>query len=146
MRLEINRPINVLLAENNLKQQKEIYEAIDSSTIKTNIRLVKSGEDVLDYLFRGGKFKKVEDAPRPGIIIIDLNLPEINTVKVIRAIKNYYEFKDIPIIVTADQSDERSINDCYALGVKSFLIKPLQYNVILSLIADHGRYWIEYRA
>lgn len=124
------------------------YEAttralIKGTNLKNPIRRCENGEETLDYLYQREQYAEPGAAPRPGIILLDLNLPSIDGRSVLETIKNDAELRTIPTIVMTNSDDERDINACYKLGANTYVKKPLNIAVFFEAITRLKEYWFE---
>ena len=101
----------------------------------------QDGDSALDYLFQRGQFEDPESAPRPGIILLDLNLPGLDGSAVLREIKNDDHFKSIPIIVLTTSDDPKDIDSCYQDGANTFIMKPVELDKFFAAIKSLDEYW-----
>jgi CheY-like chemotaxis protein len=101
------------------------------------------GEDALDYLFRRGTYSDPDSAPRPGIILLDLNLPGTDGREVLRTLKVDPMLQKIPVIVLSTSSDERDINESYRDGANSYIVKPVDLDGFIQAIQRLRDYWFE---
>jgi len=113
------------------------------TTLKNPIYRCEDGEDVLDYLFRRGSYTDPASAPRPGIIILDLNMPGTDGRRVLTEIKNDADLKSIPTIVMTNSDDERDITACYKLGANTYMRKLLDWPHFLKAMTRLREYWFE---
>jgi len=110
-------------------------------TLQNPIRRCENGQDALDYLHRRGDYAAPEAAPRPGIILLDLNMPGIDGRRVLEEISKDPELKRIPIIVLTNSSDDRDISACYAMGANTYIQKPLNWDRFFNVMARLKEYW-----
>ena len=114
-----------------------------NSNLRNPIHRCEGGDETLDYLFRRGRYADPDAAPRPGIILLDLNMPGIDGRKVLREIKGDPELRSIPTIVMTNSDDERDINACYDMGANTYVRKPLNWKGFLEAITRLKQYWFE---
>lgn len=114
-----------------------------NSNLKNPIKRCENGRESLDYLFRRGQYCDPTSAPRPGIILLDLNMPGIDGRKVLANIKADDDLRSIPTIVMTNSNDKRDINACYDMGANTYIQKPLSWPNFLEAIARLKEYWFE---
>lgn len=112
-------------------------------SLKNPIHRCEDGQECLDYLFRRGRYAEQDAAPRPGIILLDLNMPGVDGRSVLEEIKHDSDLKKIPTIVMTNSDDERDINACYAMGANTYIQKPLDFVSFFEAMARLKEYWFE---
>lgn len=112
-------------------------------SLKNPIHRCEDGQESLDYLFRRGRYAEQDVAPRPGIILLDLNMPGVDGRSVLEEIKQDSDLKKIPTIVMTNSDDQRDINACYAMGANTYIQKPLDLVSFFDAMARLKEYWFE---
>ena len=138
-----NRRVLILLAEDDEEDRMMIKEAFAESHLLNELRFVDDGEELMDYLLRRGKYNDPHLSPRPGMILMDLNMPRKDGREALREIKASMELRQIPIVVLTTSSAEEDIIRSYDLGVNSFITKPVTFKALLEIVQTLGRYWLE---
>ena len=136
-----NQPI--LLVDDNDEDVEITLRAFKKSGLANQVFRCKDGDEALDFLFQRGEFSEPGKAPRPGIILLDLNMPDTDGREVLEAIKNSPELKKIPVIVLTTSSDERDIEDCYEMGANSYVQKPVNLAGYMEAIQRMKDYWFK---
>lgn len=136
-----NRPI--LVVEDSPEDWLILQRAVGKSNLKNKVIRVKDGDEALDYLHHRGDFIDASRAPRPGIILLDLNLPGINGLEVLSEIKTDPQLRTIPVVVLTTSKDERDIEACYQRGASSFINKPVDTKEFMAAITRLKDYWFE---
>ena len=136
-----NQPI--LLVEDSPEDFETTCRAFRKSGLKNPILLCSDGDEALDFLHRRGRFADPAVSPRPGIILLDLNLPGTDGRQVLEEIKSTDALKQIPVIVLTTSSDERDVNACYRAGANSYVQKPVDLEGFLRAIERLNDYWFE---
>jgi CheY-like chemotaxis protein len=137
------RPITILMAEDDPDDRVLAQEALEESRLANDLHFVTDGEELLDYLYRRGKFTNPDDAPRPGLILLDLNMPRKDGREAIREIKADPNLRRIPIVVLTTSKAEEDIYRSYDLGVSSFIIKPAAFESLVDIMKTLSKYWFE---
>ncbi|MDQ6744844.1 MAG: response regulator [Actinomycetota bacterium] len=138
------RPITILMADDDEDDRELTEEALRSAHLSNEIRFVVDGQDLLDYLRRQGNYSDPElDAPRPGIILLDLNMPKKDGREALAEIKGDGELRQIPIIVLTTSKDEEDVFRTYDLGVNSFVTKPVTFAGLVEVMRTWTHYWFE---
>jgi CheY-like chemotaxis protein len=138
-----SRSITILLADDDADDRVLAKDALDESRVVNELRFVEDGEELLDYLHRRGKFVDPETSPRPGLILLDLNMPRKDGREALREIKTDASLRQIPIIVLTTSKAEEDIYRTYDLGVNSFITKPVTFDGLVGVMRTLGRYWLE---
>ncbi len=133
----------ILLVEDNPEDRETTIRAFKKSGISNPIHECEDGDETLDYLFRRGKYELPENSPRPGIILLDLNMPGTDGFEVLAQIKTDSKLRRIPIIVLTTSSDSRDIDKCYAAGANSYVQKPVNLASFIKAIERLKEYWLE---
>jgi CheY-like chemotaxis protein len=136
------RPITILLADDDADDRMLARDALAESRLANDLRFVEDGEDLMHYLRRTGRFADA-DAPRPGLILLDLNMPRKDGREALREIKGDSSLRHIPIVVLTTSKAEEDIYRSYDLGVNSFITKPVTFDGLVSVMKALGRYWFE---
>ena len=137
------RPIIILLADDDADDRMLTREALAESRLANELRCVQDGEELLDYLHRRGKHASVDSSPRPGLILLDLNMPRKDGREALREIKSDPSLRSIPIVVLTTSKAEEDIYRTYDLGVNSFITKPVTFDGLVAVMKGLGRYWFE---
>ena len=137
------RPITILIADDDADDRMMASEALEESRLANDLRFVEDGEELLDYLYHRGRFAGEGESPRPGLILLDLNMPRKDGREALREIKADPDLRRIPIIVLTTSKAEEDIYRTYDLGANSFITKPVTFEGLVSVMRDIGRYWIE---
>lgn len=132
--------VHVLLVEDNEGDIVLTLEAFEESKIKTTISVVKNGKDALDFLNFKGKYKDVE---RPDLILLDLNIPILSGMEVLKEIKQDAKLKTIPVIILTTSSNPKEIKSAYELYTNSFVTKPLDMGEFLKVIISIEEFWLQ---
>jgi len=132
-----------LLAEDDLGDQELIRRAFASNKIRNDLHIVGDGEQALDYLHKRGAYSGVDTAPRPDLILLDLNMPKIDGRGVIKEVKATPNLRSIPIVVLTTSQQEEDILRAYDLGVNSYITKPVTMQNLISLIDKLEEYWFQ---
>lgn len=135
------RPISILLADDDADDRMLALEALDESRLVNEMRVVEDGEELLDYLHRRGKYLNPDDSPRPGLILLDLNMPRKDGREALAEIKADPELRHIPVIVLTTSRAEEDIYRTYDLGVSSFITKPVTFDELVEKMRVLGQYW-----
>jgi CheY-like chemotaxis protein len=137
------KPNVIVMAEDDMDDQLLIKDALAECNWNADLRFVENGEELLDYLNTRGKFENPETAPKPGLILLDLNMPRKDGRSVLREIKEREEFRRIPVVVLTTSKADTDIETMYQLGANSFISKPVQFDSLVNLMKLLGQYWFK---
>ena len=137
------KSITLLVADDDAEDRMMIKEAMHENRLKNTLAFVEDGEELMDYLLHRGRFANEETFPRPGLILLDLNMPKKDGREALREIKTNPDLKDIPVVVLTTSKAEEDILRSYNLGVNSFITKPVSFESLVAITKDLGRYWFE---
>jgi CheY-like chemotaxis protein len=136
------RPFTILLADDDEEDRELARDALQDSRLANEMKFVYDGQDLLDYLRHQGRWSE-EDAPRPGIILLDLNMPKKDGREALAEIKADESLKRIPIVVLTTSKDETDVLSTYDLGVSSFITKPVTFGGLVDVMKTWTQYWFE---
>ena len=133
----------ILIVEDSPEDYEATVRAFRKAGLANSIMRCENGEEALDYLYRRGVYADPEKSPRPGIILLDLNMPGLDGRGLLTIIKNDNNLKKIPVVVLTTSSDERDIDKCYEGGANSYINKPVDLNGLMIAIQRLRDYWFE---
>ncbi len=136
-------PIVILLAEDDEEDAQMTLEALKKNRLGNDVRVARDGEQVMDYLRREGRFGNGADAPTPGLILLDLNMPRKDGREVLAEIKSDARLRKIPVIVLTTSKADEDIVRSYDLGVNSFITKPVTFAGLADAMRVVSEYWFE---
>jgi len=137
------QPIVILMADDDEDDILLTKKALVKGKLLNPLHTVQDGEELLEYLLHCGKYSDSKNAPRPGLILLDLNMPKKDGREALREIKSHDELKDIPIVVFTTSKAEEDIYRSYKLGVNSFITKPVTLDSLIDVMQTLGKYWFE---
>jgi CheY-like chemotaxis protein len=133
----------ILLVEDSPEDFETTERAFRRSGLKNPIYRCADGDEALDYLHRRGQYADPQKSPRPGVILLDLNLPGTDGREVLSDVKNDPGLKQIPVIVLTTSKDERDVEVCYLCGANSYIQKPVDLDGFMKAIERLNDYWFE---
>ena len=136
-----NKPITILMAEDDPDDRMLTGDAFTENRLLNDLRFVEDGEELMDYLYHRGKYADPSDAPRPGLILLDLNMPRKDGREALAEIKADKDLRQIPIIVLTTSKAEEDICKTYNLGVNSFIVKPVTFESMVEAVGVLAKYW-----
>ena len=144
MQSENKIPITILICDDDEDDRMLTQQALQDAHVSNSIRFVVDGEQLLDYLYQRGEYAgETGKAPRPGLILLDLNMPKMNGREALKIIKEDKSLHDIPIVVLSTSRLDEDIVRSYQLGVNSFITKPVTFTGLVDAMNVLGRYWLE---
>ena len=133
----------ILYAEDDPEDRMLVEDAMKESRLANEMHFVEDGEELMDYLQRRGKYTELSDKPLPGLILLDLNMPKKDGREALEEIKADPNLRRIPIVVLTTSKAEEDILSTYDLGVSGFVIKPVTFESLVSLLKTISKYWFE---
>jgi len=137
------RPITILMADDDADDRQLTNDALEDARLINDMRFVENGEELLDYLRREGKFAPPAEAPRPGLILLDLNMPRKDGRTVLKEIKSDPDLRTIPVVVLTTSKSDEDIYRSYDLGVNSYIVKPVTFEALVDTLQTLEKYWFE---
>jgi CheY-like chemotaxis protein len=138
-----NGPITILLADDDPDDCMLAEDAFREARLVNPLRIVGDGEELMDYLNGRGAYANREKAPRPGLILLDLNMPKKDGREALKEIKGDPALRRIPVVVLTTSRAEEDILRSYDLGVNSFCTKPVTFDGLVTLVKTLSTYWFE---
>src|SRR6266487_838227 len=126
--------VDILLVEDNPNDAELTQRALRKSDIGARLAIARDGAEALEYLLRPGS--------KPKVVFLDLKLPKIDGIEVLRRIRADARTRSIPVVVLTSSQEERDISECYGLGVNSYVVKPVEFDNFYKAVADLGTYWL----
>jgi CheY-like chemotaxis protein len=136
------RPAIILMADDDADDRLLAQDALAESKILCELHFVENGEELMDYLYRRGRFSAAS-APRPELILLDLNMPKKDGRDALREIKSNRDLRRIPVVVLTTSQADSDIGQIYDLGANSFITKPVKFDALVDVMRALGRYWFE---
>lgn len=138
------QPIVILMADDDADDRMLTKDALQESRVLNDLRFVEDGEELMDYLMRRGQYSDPETSPRPGLILLDLNMPKKDGREALKEIKTDANLRRIPIVVMTTSKAEEDIFRSYDFGASSFITKPVTFDRLVDLMRTLGQYWVEF--
>ena len=135
----LGRPANFLLVEDNPGDVRLTQEALKSHKVQNNLHVVTDGEEAMAFLRKQGKYK---DAPRPDIILLDLNLPKKDGREVLAEIKSDQNLKTIPVVIISSSEAEQDIIKSYDLNANCYVTKPVNFDQFIKAVQSINEFWL----
>jgi len=135
-------PITILMADDDEDDRSLTREALEEGRLVNELRFVEDGEDLLDYLRREGKYAG-SNAPRPGLILLDLNMPKKDGRTTLKEIKGDPDLRQIPVVILTTSKADEDVYRSYDLGVNSYIVKPVTFEALVDVLQTLEKYWFE---
>ena len=136
-------PITILMADDDADDRRLTQEAFEEGRLINDLRFVENGEQLLDYLRKKGAYAPPVEAPRPGLILLDLNMPRKDGRTVLKELKSDPELRQIPVVVLTTSKADEDIYKSYDLGVNSYIVKPVTFEAIVDTLQTLRQHWFQ---
>jgi two-component system response regulator len=137
------KPITILMADDDADDRQMTKEAFEESRLVNDLRFVEDGEELLDYLRHRGKYTDPASSPRPGLILLDLNMPRKDGREALKEIKADPSLRKIRVVILTTSKAEEDIMRSYDLSAASYITKPVTFAAMLETVKTLGKYWLE---
>jgi CheY-like chemotaxis protein len=139
----MSKTITVLLADDDEEDCMLTKDAFIENHLTHDLRIVRDGEDLMGYLNRRGTYSDPNASPRPGLILLDLNMPRKSGREALMEIKSDPTLQQIPVIILTTSRSDQDIHQSYRLGANSYIVKPITYSGLVAMVQSLKRYWFE---
>jgi two-component system response regulator len=134
--------IEILLVEDNPRDVEMTLRALKKRNLANKLQVVYDGAEALDFIFAKGKYSTRSLATGPKVILLDLKLPKVSGLEVLKAIKSNESTKIIPVVVLTSSQEEKDLIESYKLGVNSYITKPVDFDKFIDSVGELGLYWL----
>ena len=134
--------VEILLVEDNPDDVELTLHAFKKSKLVNRIRVIRDGAEALDYLFGGGEFAGRDVLDMPHLVLLDLKLPKVSGIEVLRRIRGDPRTRSIPVVAMTSSREERDIAETYKLGINSYIVKPVDFDQFGKVVEQLGYYWL----
>lgn len=136
-----NRIVDILLVEDSPYDAELTMTALLAKNITNHIEHVEDGAEALDFIFCRGRFAKRSFNNLPRLVLLDLKMPKVSGIDVLRALKSNPDTQKIPVVILTSSKEEPDIDICYELGANSYIVKPVGFENFASAVTEIGMYW-----
>ncbi len=130
----------ILLAEDNRKDVELTLMALDEHHLANEVVVVNDGAETLDYLYRRGKYATRTEI-NPAIVLMDLKMPKVDGLELLRTIKGHHDLKTIPVVILTSSREEKDLVESYQLGVNAYVVKPVDFQKYIDAVKQLGAFW-----
>lgn len=134
--------LDIILVEDNPADIEMTLDALKENNLANRVKVLKDGQEAVDYIFRQGEYSTCGICERPVLILLDLKLPKIDGLEILRRIRADERTKSIPVVVLTSSPQDQDRIECYDLGVNSYIVKPVEFNNFAKVVAHVGFYWV----
>ena len=134
--------VEILLVEDNPHDAELTLRALKKRNLANRLLHAKDGAEALEFLFANGAYVHRKVAYTPRVILLDLKLPKVDGLEVLRKIKADERTRTIPVVVLTSSREDSDLAECYALGVNSYIVKPVEFENFVKAVSDLGFYWL----
>ncbi|HEY0058884.1 MAG TPA: response regulator [Flavisolibacter sp.] len=134
--------VEILLVEDNASDAELIIRALRKVNLANHLVHVKDGAEALDFIFSRGAYENRKGAAVPKVILLDIKMPRVDGIEVLRQIKSNEHTRKIPVVIMTSSKEEQDIVTSYELGVNSFVVKPVDFTAFAKAVSELGLYWV----
>lgn len=134
--------VEILFIEDNHHEAELTIRSLKKHNLANKLKHIDDGEEALDFIFSKGAYEDRLNSPEPKLIILDLKLPKVDGLEILRQLKADDKTKLIPVVVLTSSQEEKDIVESYRLGVNSYIVKPVNFETFGKAVADLGLYWV----
>ncbi len=135
-------PVDVLLVEDNPQDIELTIRALKKRNLANRLYTVEDGASALDFLFNRGKYAQRESGQNPRVVLLDLKLPKLNGLEILRAIREDKRTRTIPVVIVTSSGEDPDIQAAYKLGANSYVVKPVNFDAFMESMSNLGFYWL----
>lgn len=137
------KSISLLMADDDPDDRMLARDALTQARLANDLHFVEDGEELMDYLYHRGRYAKMADSPRPGVILLDLNMPRKDGREALKEIKADPDLRQVPVVVLTTSKSEEDIYRTYDLGASSYITKPVTFEGLVEVMKGLKKYWFE---
>jgi len=134
--------VDILLVEDNPRDVEMTLRALNKHNLANKVHVVKDGAEALDFIFSRGAYAHRDKNHVPKVVLLDLKLPKVSGLEVLRAIKGDAQARTIPVVVLTSSQEEKDMVESYQLGVNSYIVKPVDFDKFVEAVGQLGLYWL----
>jgi two-component system, response regulator len=135
-------PVEILIVEDNPNDSELTIRALKKSNLAKHIFVAENGEEALDFIFSQGKFSERDRSKTLKVIFLDLKLPKVSGLEVLKIVKSNESTRMLPVVIITSSKEDPDIQDAYALGANSYVVKPVDFDSFVKAVGATGLYWL----
>ena len=128
------RPVEILIVDDNLVDAKILQNSLTKTRYKNNVYMLNDGEKALDFIYARNEFADRKKLPHPDLILLDIKLPGIGGIEILKELKEHTQYCEIPVIMVTNYNDEETIEKCYQYGCAGYFHKPIKFDIFIRVI------------
>lgn len=140
--MKTENTVEILLVEDNMSDAELAIRALKKRNLANNLIHLKNGAEALDFIFGQGVYAGRDINNNPKVILLDLKMPKVNGMEVLARIRADERTKTIPVVVLTSSKEDPDVNECYRLGVNSYIVKPVDFDNFSKAVSELGFYWL----
>ena len=137
-----NKIVEILLIEDNPFEAELAIRSLKKYNFANNLHHIDDGADALDFIFARGKYESATHASQPKLILLDIKLPKVDGIEILRQLKANEKTKKIPVVILTSSKENQDVVACYELGANSYIVKPVDFDSFSRAVAELGMYWM----
>ncbi len=134
--------IEIVIVEDNPNDAELMVRSLKHNSLANNLIILEDGEQALDYIFCRGQYAERDPRESPRVIFLDLKLPKVGGLEVLKQLKSNEKTNNIPVVIVTSSKEDPDINTAYKLGANSYVVKPVGFNKFIDTINQLGNYWL----
>ena len=138
---KVEEDAEILLVEDNPNDVELTLRALQKQNLQGRVHVVRDGAEALDYIFAGGNYASRKIEARPRVVLLDLKLPKVDGMEVLRKVKSDERTRSIPVVMLTSSQEERDVTESYRLGVNSYIVKPVDFSSFARAVGEVAVYW-----
>ena len=137
-----NKIVEILLIEDNPFEAELAIRSLRKHNFSNNLHQIDDGAEALDFIFERGKYETMNLKSSPKLILLDIKLPKISGIEILRQLKANEKTKTIPVVILTSSKENQDIKTCYEMGANSYIVKPVDFDSFSKAVAELGMYWM----
>ena len=138
----IDNMVDIVLIEDNPDDVEMTLDALKTHNLSNRVKVLRDGEEALDYIFCTGRHADRDICVRPKVILLDLKLPKVDGIEILRRIRSDERTRTLPVVILTSSDEQKDRIDTYELGVNSYIVKPVEFDKFAQAVAEIGLYWV----
>ena len=134
--------VDILLVEDNPQDVELTIRALKKRNLANSVYVLSDGAEALDYMFNRGRYEKADSNQRPKVVLLDVKLPKMNGLEVLRILKENEATRSVPVVMVTSSSEDPDIRAAYQFGANSYVVKPVDFDAFVEAMSSLGFYWL----